>query len=73
MASRMVSRLFQPMRKPGEWLCPICLAKLTWATGTEPIGRYRRLAAFCRENGLVEEAEFFRRSIEVLEGDVLVE
>lgn len=51
------------------WLCPTCLAKLTWATGTEPIGRYRRLAAFCRENVLVEEAEFFGKSVEVLEGE----
>ena len=50
------------------WLCPVCLAKLTWATGVEPIDRYRRLAAFCNENGLKEEAEFFRRSIRVLEG-----
>ena len=50
------------------WLCPVCLAKLTWATGGEPIGRYQRLAAFCRENGLEEEAEFFAESIAVLEG-----
>lgn len=55
------------------WLCPICLAKLTWATGTEPLGRYRRLAAFCGENGLVEEAEFFRKSVDAMEGVVLVE
>ncbi len=51
------------------WLCPVCLAKLAWATGVEPIGRYRRLAAFCKENGLVEEAVFFRKSVAVLEGD----
>lgn len=51
------------------WLCPICLAKLTWATGTGPIARYERLAAFCKENGLIEEAEFFRQSIDVLQNE----
>lgn len=51
------------------WLCPVCLAKLTWATGVEPIGRYQRLAAFCKENGLTEEAEFFQKSIAALQGE----
>jgi archaemetzincin len=51
------------------WLCPVCLAKLTWATRAEPIPRYQRLAAFCTENGFTEEAEFFRRSITALKGD----
>ena len=51
------------------WLCPICLAKLTWATGVEPITRYERLAAFCKENGLFEEAEFFSKSIDVLQNE----
>jgi len=51
------------------WLCPVCLAKLTWATGVEPVGRYERLAAFCKENRFVEEAEFFQKSIAVLQGE----
>ncbi len=51
------------------WLCPVCLAKLTWATGVKPIPRYQRLAAFCKENGLTEEAEFFGKSIDVLGGE----
>lgn len=51
------------------WLCPVCLAKLVWATKVEPIGRYQRLAAFCKENGLAEEAEFFRKSIAAMQED----
>jgi archaemetzincin len=42
-------------------LCPECLAKLCWATGCEPVERYRQLAAFCREHGLETEAEFCER------------
>ncbi len=51
------------------WLCPVCLAKLTWATKVEPIARYQRLAAFCKENGLTEEAEFFQKSIAAMRGE----
>ena len=32
--------------------CPECLAKICWATQTEPVARYRRLLAFCDANGL---------------------
>lgn len=51
------------------WLCPVCLAKLTWATKVEPIPRYQRLAAFCKENGLTEEAVFFQNSIVAMQGE----
>ncbi len=47
--------------------CPECAAKLCWATGAEPRRRYARLAAFCREHGLEEEARFYDRSAELLE------
>ncbi len=44
-------------------LCPLCLYKLCWKTGIEPIKRYKRLAGFCQRNGLYQEAKFFRLSI----------
>jgi len=47
-------------------LCPECLAKLCWATGTEPIQRYDRLAEFARAHGLDEEAAFYQASAETL-------
>ena len=43
-------------------LCPHCLAKLCWATGVDPAERFRKLADFCRREGLVEEAEFYEKS-----------
>ena len=49
------------------WLCPVCLAKISWATGVKPLDRYRRLAAFCHENGLTEEAQFFQESVAALQ------
>ncbi len=48
-------------------LCPECVAKVCWATGARPIERYNRLADFCEQHGLDDEAEFFRRSIATLE------
>ena len=50
------------------WLCPVCLAKLCFATGAEPVKRYERLAAFCKAQGLKREQEFFEKSIEVFRG-----
>lgn len=49
------------------WLCPQCLAKMSWATRADPLPRYRTLAAFAREHGFVDEASFFQRSIAALE------
>jgi len=49
------------------WLCPVCLAKLCHAVKADPVARYRRLEAFCRENGLAEEAAFYRLSLKRLE------
>ncbi|MFB3891931.1 MAG: archaemetzincin [Phycisphaerae bacterium] len=51
-------------------LCPQCTAKLCWATRAEPIVRFRRLAEFCRANGLTAEAEFDEKSIKALGGQV---
>ena len=43
-------------------LCPECLAKLLWATGADPVVRFRDLEAFARRHGLDEEADFYRTS-----------
>jgi hypothetical protein len=31
------------------------------------VGRYKKLAAFCAEQGLKEEQQFFEKSLEVLQ------
>lgn len=50
------------------WLCPVCLAKLCWATDADPAKRFARLAAFCRANDMPREQEFFERSLAALKG-----
>jgi len=37
-------------------LCPVCLRKLQWNIGFDPVVRYRRLHALCFEAGFQEEA-----------------
>ncbi|MBC7932800.1 MAG: hypothetical protein H7Z38_19745 [Rubrivivax sp.] len=53
-------------RRPID-LCPECMAKICWATGTDPRERYARLAAFCTERGLIAERRFFEDSLRALE------
>jgi archaemetzincin len=52
-------------RRPLE-CCPECMGKICWATGTDPVGRYRRLADFCKEQGLAKEAAFYEKSLTAL-------
>jgi archaemetzincin len=52
-------------RRP-SWLCPVCMAKLCWATGAHPQRQYERLAAFCGSIGLAAEQEFYQKSLEAL-------
>jgi archaemetzincin len=47
--------------------CPECVAKLWWITGADPVERYRKLAEFCREQGLKAEQELYEKSIQALE------
>jgi archaemetzincin len=49
------------------WLCPECLAKLSWATGIDPREHHLRLAEFCEQHGLLDQARFFRTSSDALE------
>jgi archaemetzincin len=37
--------------------CPECMAKICWATGADPCERYEKLAKFCGDHGLKDEAE----------------
>lgn len=46
--------------------CPECMAKVCLATGADPAGRYRKLAAFCQQHKLIKERDFYRKSISVL-------
>ena len=41
--------------------CPECMAKICWLSDISPAERYNRLEAFCRKNGLVKEADEFKR------------
>ena len=42
-------------RRPID-VCPECMAKIAWLSKIEPATRYKRLAEFCRKNGLDREA-----------------
>jgi archaemetzincin len=44
------------------WLCPVCLAKLCWATKADPVERFDRLAAFCKKHGLKPEQAYFEKA-----------
>lgn len=43
--------------------CPVCLRKLQWALGFEPLARYARLHDFYREHALDAEAEWVKRRL----------
>ena len=48
-------------------LCPECMAKVCWMTNCNPVERYKKLSAFCKEHGLDEEHAFYEKSIKALE------
>jgi hypothetical protein len=43
------------------------MAKIAWATGADPVARYRKLAELCKAEGLADEEVFFVQSIQALE------
>jgi archaemetzincin len=47
-------------------LCPECLAKLCWATKTDPIERYKKLVQFFEKNSFNKETQFCKKSIKAL-------
>jgi archaemetzincin len=48
--------------------CPECVAKIWWATKSDSIDRYRKLADFCKEHGFRSEETFYEKSIRALGG-----
>jgi archaemetzincin len=48
------------------YLCPACLRKLCWNLQVEPAAYMQRLRGFCQHNGLLEEAEWYRRALGAL-------
>ncbi|MBN1671991.1 MAG: hypothetical protein JXR37_13210 [Kiritimatiellae bacterium] len=51
------------------WFCPECVAKVWFATGSDPIERFRKLAEFCRENRLEPESSHYEKALKRLAGD----
>jgi len=49
------------------WLCPEDLAKLSYGVNFDSIERYKKLADFCKKNGLGKEYAFYKKSIKILE------
>jgi archaemetzincin len=47
--------------------CPECMAKICWLSDITPTERYRKLADFCRKNGLTAEANDFDRKARAVE------
>jgi archaemetzincin len=48
-------------------LCPECLAKVCYATGVEPREHLRKLAEFCKQNGLTAEEAAYNKQLAALE------
>jgi len=48
-------------------LCPECVAKVCWATRTDPLERYKGLLDFCKKHGLKPQADLYRERLKALE------
>jgi archaemetzincin len=48
------------------WLCPQCLAKISWGMKIAPVDRYRSLFAFAKRHRLEAEERFFEQSLQAL-------
>lgn len=46
--------------------CPECMAKVCWLSGISPTDRYRKLAEFCKKNGLTKEADEFEKKVQAV-------
>lgn len=49
------------------FLCPICHAKILYATGCNPAKRFRKLIRFCEQHELEAETEYFQQALKKLE------
>ena len=59
----------QAVQTDAQPVCPECLAKLCWATGCDPLVRYRDLIEFCKQHDLTAEQTFYRRAFQLLAGE----
>ena len=48
------------------YLCPECLPKIWWSTHCDPAERFEKLQKFCEANNLPEEADYYRRALEIV-------
>lgn len=48
------------------YLCPVCLKKICWNLGIDPLERYKKLESFCLKNNMIKESKFFQKSIQIL-------
>ena len=44
-------------------LCPQCVKKVCWATQTDPVTRFQKLAEFCEQHGLTTEARYYEHAV----------
>ncbi len=49
------------------YLCPQCHAKILYATGCEPVDRYKKLVEFCEKHELKDQKEYFQQAISRLQ------
>ena len=49
------------------YLCPQCHAKILYATGCEPVDRYKKLVEFCEKHELKDQREYFQQAISRLQ------
>lgn len=49
------------------YLCPQCHAKILFATGCQPVERYKKLIAFFEKHKLEDQKEYFQRALSRLE------
>jgi archaemetzincin len=50
-------------------LCPVCLRKLQWSIGFNVLERSRALERAARADGFTDEADWFKRRVNILRGD----
>ncbi|MFT7633824.1 MAG: archaemetzincin [Mariniblastus sp.] len=48
-------------------LCPECHAKILFATGAEPVARFKKLIVFCETHKLAAESEYFKKALNRLD------
>jgi len=47
-------------------LCPECLAKVLWVTGTNPVARFEKLKEFYKNEGMEKELNYVKKALEIV-------